>query len=87
MLALGHGSLFNHDSKKPNIVYTIDVSKLEIAFSTSYRKIEAGDELCIHYGRDLWFDEDTDENHHAASEDSHPQQEGPMPSFLQQMEM
>jgi SET domain-containing protein len=56
-LALGDGSLFNHNSEQPNVVYNIQVERREIHFSSSYRKIEPGEELCIHYGRDLWFKE------------------------------
>jgi len=91
LLALGHGSLFNHDSKKPNIVYTIDVAKLEIRFSTSYRKIEPGEELCIHYGRDLWFHEDSGSEYHdnieSISDDVRQQNDESIPSFLQHIEL
>lgn len=91
LLALGHGSLFNHDSNKPNIVYTIDVAKLEIRFSTSYRKVEPGDELCIHYGRDLWFNEESatekHEHHDDVMDGGQAQHDGSIATFLQQMDL
>ncbi|GKZ00708.1 hypothetical protein MPSEU_001022800 [Mayamaea pseudoterrestris] len=60
LLALGYGSLFNH-SKLPNIDYRIhyepDGSCTIRYYSSVYRSISKGDELCISYGSDLWFDD------------------------------
>ena len=52
-LALGIGSLFNH-SDPPNIEYRIKRSKCEIHY-VACRDIGIGEELCIFYGRNLWF--------------------------------
>ncbi|KAF8650125.1 hypothetical protein AX16_005362 [Volvariella volvacea WC 439] len=53
-LALGLGSLFNH-STTPNVSYTRDNSTESIRYTTA-RCIEAGEELCIFYGHNLWFE-------------------------------
>mmetsp|Transcript_827 Transcript_827/g.2369 ORF Transcript_827/g.2369 Transcript_827/m.2369 type:complete len:118 (+) Transcript_827:1302-1655(+) len=58
LLSLGVGSLFNHSSRAPNVDYRIDKSALTILYSTSYRAVKAGEELCIYYGDDLWFDDE-----------------------------
>jgi len=63
LLALGDGSLFNH-SNRPNVDYRID-SKDEPSSSSSsciryyvgYQGIQEGQELCISYGANLWFDD------------------------------
>ncbi|WZN61727.1 SET domain-containing protein [Chloropicon roscoffensis] len=55
MLCLGLGSLFNH-SDPPNLDYRIDEDKLLIRFYAS-RTIEAGEELTIFYGANLWFED------------------------------
>ncbi len=53
------GSLFNHSST-PNLIYKIDKSSQTIRFSTT-RPIESGEELCIFYAHNLWF-EDTSQS-------------------------
>jgi SET domain len=57
LVALGYGSLFNHSSKEPNVNYKVDSANLCIAYSTSYKTIYEGEELCISYGTNLWFDD------------------------------
>ncbi|KAJ8080714.1 tRNA-specific adenosine deaminase subunit tad3 [Marasmius tenuissimus] len=54
-LALGLGSLFNH-SPHPNVSYTLDTSTDSIQYRTC-RDVEEGEELCIYYGSQLWFEE------------------------------
>lgn len=48
------GSIFNH-SASPNVSYTRDPSTESIRFSAC-KSIDAGEELCIYYGHNLWFD-------------------------------
>jgi len=52
-LALGLGSLFNH-SANPNVSYTIDPLTDSIRYTTT-RIVNSGEELCIFYGHNLWF--------------------------------
>lgn len=52
-LALGIGSLFNH-SDPPNVEYRVHRSEQTISFQAC-RDIKCGEELCIFYGRNLWF--------------------------------
>ena len=66
LLALGYGSLFNHD-KSPNVDYRKDESRLLICFLAA-RQITKGDELCISYGSNLWF-EDVDGRSDTTEED------------------
>ena len=47
------GSIFNH-SDTPNVSYTIDTITDTIRYTTT-RHIEPDEELCIFYGRYLWF--------------------------------
>ena len=57
LLALGYGSLFNHSSKQPNMDYRVDSNGLQILFYSGHKAIAKNDELCISYGRNLWFDD------------------------------
>ena len=58
-LALGYGSLYNHDSN-PNAEIIFDLEAETIVIN-SLRKIKAGDEICFHYLNDgseempYWF--------------------------------
>nr|GAT60352.1 histone-lysine methyltransferase Set7 [Mycena chlorophos] len=52
-LALGLGSLFNH-SETPNLSYSTHPDSDEITYTTT-RAIAEGEELCIYYGNNLWF--------------------------------
>ncbi|KAF8951875.1 hypothetical protein BGZ46_003758 [Entomortierella lignicola] len=52
-LALGLGSMFNH-SNKPNVGFQRDFENKLIRYTT-LREIQAGEELCISYGPNLWF--------------------------------
>jgi SET domain-containing protein len=54
LLALGYGSLFNH-SRSPNVDYRIGEGS--IAYSSGHKQILQGEELCISYGANLWFDD------------------------------
>jgi hypothetical protein len=57
-LALGHGSLYNHDNPS-NLRYTADAAAQLLSF-VSARRIEAGEELTINYnahgGGSTWND-------------------------------
>lgn len=48
------GSLFNH-SVSPNVSYTLDLETESIRYITT-RTIDEGEELCIFYGHQLWFE-------------------------------
>lgn len=71
-LALGYGSLFNHHSTHPNIIYKVYPKEKEIRFYVGYKPIQCNEELCISYGSKLWFqdaninantdDDDDDDN-------------------------
>ncbi|KAF9963184.1 hypothetical protein BGZ70_007586 [Mortierella alpina] len=52
-LALGLGSMFNH-ANKPNVGFQRDFVNKVIRYS-ALRDIQAGEELCISYGPNLWF--------------------------------
>jgi hypothetical protein len=54
LLALGYGSLFNH-SRSPNVDYRIEEGS--IVYSSGHKQIQRGEELCISYGANLWFDD------------------------------
>jgi SET domain-containing protein len=55
LLALGYGSLFNHSSR-PNVNYQVDARALQIRYTSGPQTIQTGDELCISYGSNLWFE-------------------------------
>jgi uncharacterized protein len=58
LLALGYGSLFNHDSHHPNIIYHINSHQQTIEYKSGVQMIPKDTELCISYGSNLWFDDD-----------------------------
>ena len=62
LLALGYGSLFNHDSRRPNVIYRIHSSLPTIEYKSGAQMIPQGSELCISYGSNLWFDDDGDDD-------------------------
>ncbi|KAK4051644.1 tRNA-specific adenosine deaminase subunit tad3 [Microbotryomycetes sp. JL201] len=53
-LALGLGSLFNH-SATPNVSFELDTVGYAIHYKT-FKRVNAGDELCIYYGHQAKFD-------------------------------
>ena len=58
-LALGIGSLFNH-ADPPNLDYRISEKDQMVRYFAA-REIKKGEELCIYYGRAVWWDaESTD---------------------------
>ncbi|CAO3692845.1 unnamed protein product [Rhizopus stolonifer] len=67
-LALGLGSMFNHDNK-PNIGFIRDKTNQLIRY-TALRDIEAEEELCISYGSHLWFD--TQEEEEVSEDEQEP---------------
>ena len=81
MVALGHGSLFNHDSKKPNVDYIIDSNLCCIRYRTLYKEIKSGEELCISYGAKVWWDESQSES------ESESEDEGDICQFLSKIEL
>lgn len=59
-VVLGLGSMFNHSTRDQNVVWKRDLKAQTITYR-ALRNIEAGEELCISYGR-LWFiDSDMEE--------------------------
>jgi len=56
LLALGYGSLFNH-ARHPNVDYRVDSKKKQIVYNSGHKPIRTGEELCITYGGNLWFDD------------------------------
>lgn len=84
LMALGHGSLFNHDSKRPNVDYKLDKENLEIHYSVGHYGAKKGEELCIFYGGKLWFD-DADKNED--SDSSSDDEDNALGSFLGKMEL
>lgn len=68
LLALGYGSLLNHN-KNPNIDYRIDSNNLCKIYSSGYNVINKDEELCISYGVKLWFN-DADNDTVTSSDDS-----------------
>ncbi|KAI8330339.1 hypothetical protein BC941DRAFT_440905 [Chlamydoabsidia padenii] len=54
-LALGLGSMFNHD-KQPNVGFIRDYDNQLIKYMT-LRDVGVGEELCISYGSNLWFED------------------------------
>ncbi|GMI48847.1 hypothetical protein TrCOL_g5990 [Triparma columacea] len=55
LLALGYGSIFNH-SDPPNVDYRLDKVGMVIRYFAG-RDVKIGEELCIYYGANLWFEE------------------------------
>jgi uncharacterized protein len=96
LLALGYGSLFNH-SNRPNVNYRIRSSNQCIEYTSGHQMILAGNELCISYGSNLWFDDadvlssSTTATSQAlpadASDSSDDEENGTFPSFLGRMQL
>jgi SET domain-containing protein len=84
LLALGHGSLFNH-SREPNVDYRLDSPNLCIRYYSGHKMIHKDEELCIHYGGDLWFDDASTCSQ--PSSDSEPEIVDGVVSFLDRMEL
>ncbi|KAK6370023.1 hypothetical protein LTR64_005263 [Lithohypha guttulata] len=54
-IALGLGSMFNHSTKKQNVIWSRNIAAGTIIY-TAHRDILRGEELCISYGNArLWF--------------------------------
>ena len=53
LLALGIGSLFNHDDP-PNVDFRVLAQCQRVEYYAA-RDIRAGEELCIYYGRGVWW--------------------------------
>ncbi|OBZ90355.1 SET domain-containing protein 7 [Choanephora cucurbitarum] len=68
-LALGLGSMFNHDNS-PNVGFIRDIPNKLIRYVT-LRPIEKGEELCISYGQHLWF-EDSQQSQQPEASDEEP---------------
>ena len=52
-VVLGLGSMFNHSVRHQNVGWTRDLDRQVLVY-TALRDIEAGEELCINYGK-VWF--------------------------------
>ena len=90
LLALGHGSLFNHDSKLPNVEYKLNKAALEISYYSGHKVILKGDELCIFYGNKLWFNDGCSHNADRSNESTssgESQDIDGLPSFMGRMEL
>uniref|UniRef100_A0A7S2UD46 SET domain-containing protein n=1 Tax=Attheya septentrionalis TaxID=420275 RepID=A0A7S2UD46_9STRA len=85
LLALGYGSIFNHHSKRPNVDYRLDKANLLIRYSVGHSGAKAGEELCIYYGNNLWFEQD-DQSVSSSSSDSNEHEDG-LAGFLHRMEL
>jgi SET domain-containing protein len=46
--------MFNHSSQAQNVVWTRDLDRDTVVYA-AIRDIQAGEELCISYGSNLWF--------------------------------
>jgi SET domain-containing protein len=68
MLALGDGSLFNH-SRQPSVDYRVDGKDEVIRYSSGHAPIQKGEELCIYYGANLWFDDADGEKEEESSDE------------------
>jgi hypothetical protein len=68
LLALGDGSLFNH-SRRPNVDYRVDGENDVIRYISGHAPIQSGDELCIYYGDNLWFDDADGKDEEESSDD------------------
>lgn len=55
LLALGVGSLFNHN-RQPNLDYRVDHDNLIIRYFAA-KTVATGEELTIFYGDKLWFED------------------------------
>jgi len=53
VLDIVSGSLFNH-SQTPNVTFSLDPATESIRYTTT-REVAPDEELCIFYGRKLWF--------------------------------
>ncbi|KAI8639680.1 hypothetical protein BD408DRAFT_420909 [Parasitella parasitica] len=69
-LALGLGSMFNHNSS-PNVGFIRDIPNNLIRYVT-LRRIEKDEELCISYGSHLWFKDDSNANPALSDSDDEP---------------
>lgn len=69
-LALGLGSMFNHDSS-PNVGFIRDIPNKLIRYVT-LRDIEKEEELCISYGNHLWFEDDSHQTQPSSDEEDEP---------------
>lgn len=87
LLALGHGSLFNHDSKTPNVDYRLEENSLLINYYTSHRGAKTGEELCIYYGDDLWFKDGNDDGSDESSSSTSDTDEKGITAFLSRIEL
>jgi tRNA-specific adenosine deaminase 3 len=73
LMVLGIGSLFNH-ADPPNLDYRIVTdSKTGGAHRVEYyaaKEIHAGDELCIYYGRAVWWEKQEEKNKQQVREEN-----------------
>ncbi|CEP08574.1 hypothetical protein [Parasitella parasitica] len=69
-LALGLGSMFNHNSS-PNVGFIRDIPNKLIRYVT-LRRIEKYEELCISYGNHLWFEDESNVNTALSDSDDEP---------------
>ena len=70
-LALGTGSMFNH-ARVPNVGWVGRGGDCPCLEYVTLRDIQVGEELCICYGRNLWFETDDTSSSSSSDEGSHP---------------
>ncbi|PWN46937.1 hypothetical protein IE53DRAFT_382509 [Violaceomyces palustris] len=79
-LALGLGSIFNHDPDSPNVDYRLDRESHRIVYSL-VRDVKAGEELCISYGSGrMWWEEEEEERKEVKEEEEFERLAGMMGS-------
>lgn len=90
MLALGYGSLYNHDSRRPNVDYVVDAEACTITYTTGHADIAAHTELCISYGAAVWFADAAADAVSVASSSSNDEDDGDdagMVAFLRRLQL
>jgi hypothetical protein len=89
MLALGYGSLYNHDSTRPNVDYVVDAEACTITYTTGHADIAAHTELCISYGATVWFADANDAASVASSSSTNDEEDDDagMVGFLRRLQL
>ncbi|CBQ68183.1 conserved hypothetical protein [Sporisorium reilianum SRZ2] len=82
-LALGLGSLFNHDARGPNVKWTLDYGTHSIMYRT-VREVGAGEELTISYGSGrMWWEPELSEAQKRVEEEEARRRQDPVEEALQ----
>ncbi|CDU23396.1 uncharacterized protein SPSC_02025 [Sporisorium scitamineum] len=82
-LALGLGSLFNHDGASPNVKWTLDYATHSIGYTT-VREVREGEELTISYGSGrMWWEPELTEEQKRVQEEEERRTGDPVEEALQ----